>query len=650
MIGNVNQPSTYQIMDVDGTLKAGAVDVEAVLADNVVTAAKIADNVIGAGFSPGSDMTLEGVNDKIGSAALTTTATTLAGAINELDSEKSSQNLVWDSFNRDLAPYNDWDGRLRWLGTGTLSLSSVPGALNPYGNANLLLNGAANKYGGKLIYLDELGIAVDEVLSFAALASMASGTHNLYVRARDESGYVGALYTSAGVVANGTMKQLSVNGFVVPSGATKIHLMITDGGTGNEVAIAALWGNRGATVGRLESPYNESYWRQEIRNARGSTNALTTRLDVSLNADGSLKTTSGRLLDIDFWGRYNLQSWQAQIAKINRADATSQAVVAILGDSWVHGVRLHLWLQAWLWSEYGNAGPGFGHAGDLTNLAGTQPNGITRTTSGTWTLYDEADGTEARAVNLGHALSTDQTTPASIAWTGAAHTIVLHYCKLPNGGDFRYRVDSGSWTTVATANATEIFDSVTISGLDGNSHTLTVEVVTASIAGVKILGCDLQKTGNGVRVHDLGNNGSTAADWVAVDATIWQAGLTAIAPHLVVVLLGVNDRNGGRTPAQYYSDLGTLITRIRAAVPLADILLIAPGDISGTYAYTAADYANQAFNLAVAQNCAMLDLRLNLPSYANGNSRGMYADTLHLSEAGGQMFANLLIRQFLQVK
>ena len=41
IIGGVNQPSTAQIMDVDGTLKAGAVDVTAVLADNIVTLEKL---------------------------------------------------------------------------------------------------------------------------------------------------------------------------------------------------------------------------------------------------------------------------------------------------------------------------------------------------------------------------------------------------------------------------------------------------------------------------------------------------------------------------------------------------------------------------------------------------------------------------------
>lgn len=46
MIGNVNQPSTHLIMDVDGTLKAGAVDVAAVLASNVVETAQIADDAV----------------------------------------------------------------------------------------------------------------------------------------------------------------------------------------------------------------------------------------------------------------------------------------------------------------------------------------------------------------------------------------------------------------------------------------------------------------------------------------------------------------------------------------------------------------------------------------------------------------------------
>lgn len=68
MLGPITQPSTKQIMDVDGTLAAGAVDDSTVLANNVVTDAKLAADA------------------KVGSLAALKTANkaSAVGAINEL--------------------------------------------------------------------------------------------------------------------------------------------------------------------------------------------------------------------------------------------------------------------------------------------------------------------------------------------------------------------------------------------------------------------------------------------------------------------------------------------------------------------------------------------------------------------------------------
>ena len=44
--------------------------------------------------------------------------------------------------------------------------------------------------------------------------------------------------------------------------------------------------------------------------------------------------------------------------------------------------------------------------------------------------------------------------------------------------------------------------------LDGNSHVLTLELTDAGTVGVTLLGCDCRIAGNGVRIHDVGNNGS----------------------------------------------------------------------------------------------------------------------------------------------
>lgn len=674
-------------IDTDGTLKAGAVDVAAVLATGVVETAKIADDAVtlaklqnitrgsiivgGAADAPtlldandsgkilvgdGTDLKSVAVSGDVtlSAAGAVTIANSAITAAKISPAALAQPGIVFDPFNLYIDPSADWgDGRSHWYQSAcVLSIEAAPGTDNPWAGPNLKLGSASvSAQGGKILYPDDLALREGDTLNFVALMSTAASQYYLWARCQDSgNNWIGTFYyTSA--TGDGTLQTLTLTGVTIPASTARLVVGAMRVAGSDDIYIAAMWGHRGALACSAPAPTVDPWLASEIVIARGSHDRLDERLDVSLNADGTLKSSSGRLLDIDHWGRYNLHSWQAQIAKINGADGSSQAILGIIGDSWVHNVRLHLPLSTWLEGAYGDAGAGFGHAGDPINLSSAQPAGITRATTGTWTLYDEYNGADVRGVNLGHAASTDEGTPASIAWTASAHAFVLHYIKMPNGGSFRYRVDSGSWTTITTANATEIFASVTVSGLDGSSHTLTVEVVAASVAGIKILGCDCQKTGNGVRTHDLGNDGSTTSDWVGVDATIWEAGLAALAPHTVAIILGVNDRVSNVPPSTYYNNLATLCARITAALPLADILLIAPADISGgTYTYTAAEYADQMYALAVANNYAFFDLRLNIPSYANGNSRGLYADTKHLAAAGGQLLTNALIKSLLAVK
>jgi hypothetical protein len=71
-------------LDTDGTLKAGAVDVAAVLADNVVSADKIADNVIGATYVAGTDLTLEDLSDR-SPASISATNLDLVDGVTDAD-------------------------------------------------------------------------------------------------------------------------------------------------------------------------------------------------------------------------------------------------------------------------------------------------------------------------------------------------------------------------------------------------------------------------------------------------------------------------------------------------------------------------------------------------------------------------------------
>jgi lysophospholipase L1-like esterase len=177
------------------------------------------------------------------------------------------------------------------------------------------------------------------------------------------------------------------------------------------------------------------------------------------------------------------------------------------------------------------------------------------------------------------------------------------------------------------------------------SHTVSVEVTVAGLAGVVIMGCDLKILGgNGVRVHKLGNGGAAAVQYEAATAAIWQAGLAELAPNLVILLLGTNDHSAEIDPDDFEDQITTIVDRIRAARANTDILLLSPTGNGLSKAYELSDYVLKLRNVAVAESTAMLDAYLLMPSYTVGNSRGLYANTTHLNASGGQYVADALLR------
>lgn len=541
------------------------------------------------------------------------------------DASRYWRNIIWDPWHMTRFPsLITWgNNRSRWYksnGSSSLTLASGISVLGTYGARDLVFSPVgSNEFYGKYIYLDECGAVVGDTLNLGCLVTAAAGEqHRLWCKFRSDSDWIGSTTQSSAAVTGTGAQQTNSLSVTIPTGATVVIVgCLLVPAAPSTLTVHGLWGNIGTSfVGAaVPTPIN----------------------DVPVFASAVNFPPAAAV-----YGRHYLRDWFSRISKIRQADGTSQAVIACIGDSWTHTTRFHTPVRTALQAAYGNAGAGYGHAGSLTHVAGVMANGITRSEVGTWIYTDEYDGANARGVALGHATSVDVATPASLAWTADVHAFVLHYLKIPTGGSFRYRVDSGSWTAVDTANATEVFASVTVSGLDGNSHALTCEMVTAGTAGVTLLGCDCQKTGNGVRIHDIANNGSSVADWVAVDSTIWKAGLTALAPNLVVIMLGINDSLAAVAVSTYGANLSTLIDRVRSACPVCDILVIAPGDHS---AGTMQAYATEARRIAYMKNCACIDLLLHLGTYTEANGRGLYSDTAHLNALGGQQIADVVVRQ-----
>ena len=344
----------------------------------------------------------------------------------------------------------------------------------------------------------------------------------------------------------------------------------------------------------------------------------------------------------------SFHSWFAQLAKIEYGD-TAQAVIAMIGDSWTFRDNITKTLLSRLQTAYGNAGAGF-VGGSLGNQSGSA-DVTTFTKSGGWVETDEAADT--KAIDLAELTATAANETLTLT-ADNTEGFVIHYYQQVGGGSFRYRINGGSWTNVDTAGA-DGHQTVGIDGLVLGSNTIEIESLDTD--PIQIMGIDCQNTQAGVRLHSLGNGGSRVADWVNANEASFQSQLQELNPHLVMIMLGTNDMRNDDTVEEFYDDHKTLIARIQAALPYAQIVLVSPGDNNVTgQVFSMLDYNNQLMNLALRDGYGFISGYHHFgafvanPDYDGSNSRDLYGmyDTLdpsfHLSDRGETRFGLLLYR------
>jgi lysophospholipase L1-like esterase len=349
-----------------------------------------------------------------------------------------------------------------------------------------------------------------------------------------------------------------------------------------------------------------------------------------------------------------LGQWQRRLAAVRDRVPGAQATLALVGDSWVDGdVILGSPLRQALQAKYGDGGAGFVEFGGGGDYAKGPPfaTNITYERSGAWTVHDAFTDPAGRGVDLADVSSTDASTPGAITLTGAFAEAILHYIKQPGGGSFRWRVDSGPWQEVSTATQRPALAIERIAGLSLGHHVVKIEVASAGTSGVWLTGADLRKPGSGVRVDRVGMNGATALDYTEANAALWQAGLAALEPDLVILLLGTNDQARQRLPEQFRADMDALVDRVRAATPQAGILLLAPGDnnlkATGQAPLAIDEYTDELRALAEERGLAFLDSSQVLGSFPEANARGLYYDDVHINETGGRVLAGYLLENLL---
>lgn len=392
-------------------------------------------------------------------------------------------------------------------------------------------------------------------------------------------------------------------------------------------------GNIGATLTKAGALTGDIQAAETIA-ARGERTTLDARLSEHLTDYGLPK----QLL----WGEWYLRETRQRLRSIERGDA-ERLVIASVGDSWTWDTYWSDSVIKKLISQYGNGGSGWtGFAGGSN---GVNTNGnvdvskVTVLQSGTWSY---AAYNTSTSPDIGQISSS--TAGALVAVTGQAGTsgIDLFYIGDATGA-VRYRWDGGAWAALSlTGSGLQI---VALTGAPATAFTLEIEVVTGA---VKLCGINIKSTATGVMLHKLGSNGSRAGHWAAVDAAQWQSGLTALAPNLVTLLLGTNDQAANVTVASYAADLQTQITRIRAAVPFVDILLMAACECKTAPTYAMSLYAESAYQIAAQNKCGFLNLQYAfgdaVTEYNSASTRAwVEADDTHPSAKGKRAIQDAII-------
>ena len=393
-----------------------------------------------------------------------------------------------------------------------------------------------------------------------------------------------------------------------------------------------------ATFGGEET--GESDVSAEVIAARGSRVGLPARLAESLNAYGLPKNHT--------WGEWFLRETRQRLRKRVLGES-AQLTIAAIGDSWTHSRARYSGAMAESFkTDYGNAGPGWtgfawGFGGLSSAWAGGNGNAssaVTVALTANWSVNYYT----TPSPDLGSVITSTVGSKVTVTCSEAGVTSAKLFYMVGTAGEFRYRFNGGAWATVTvgTSAAQEV---LSLAGVPAIAWTLEVEHVSGTVT---LCGADLGNANDGVRLHKLGATGSNAGNWTAVDEAQWAAGLKALSPNLVMILLATNDQPFGSL--LFRLRVQVMIDRVKAALPLADVLLIAPCENGRANTYPMSDFAAAMYELAAQNNCAFLDLQYvfgnQFSEYASTSPRNWFnADLIHPEPStGGRVILDALVR------
>lgn len=217
--------------------------------------------------------------------------------------------------------------------------------------------------------------------------------------------------------------------------------------------------------------------------------------------------------------------------------------------------------------------------------------------------------------------------------------VTFHFVRQSGGGSCVVNNDATVVTTLVTGTGTpNTYGSVTAARTGDANDVLGIEGPT--VGSVLMLGAETEDTAKPhvISVHNWAQSGTTTDQWV--NGTLSQAAITYLAPHLTIIMLGINDSIAAATQASYQARMQTLITLAQAS---GDVIVLTnprtdPAFAAGIGALQAS-YQSGILTYCRANNIPVVDWYERIGPYAANVWR---LDQVHQSDAANQDIAEAI--------
>jgi len=358
----------------------------------------------------------------------------------------------------------------------------------------------------------------------------------------------------------------------------------------------------------------------------------------------------------------DLSRFFAALDRVEKGDAGALARISHFGDSPLTGDMISGEARKMLQKRFGDGGPGFVLAGRPWGWYGHR--GVALDAKG-WTalspLLTPGNGGHY-GLGLVSFSSPSSGALSEVRWEKGRFTRAeVSFTVAPGNGTLLVSVDGGAEEAIRTAGAERRTARFVAAAPDGATR---VVLRPKGDGDVTVYGVALETSGPGLVYDALGANGASVHALALADEKGWIESLALRGSDLVILNYGTNESGTeGIAGPRYVRELTGIVGRVRAALPGASVLIMAPmdraargpdGEIATLPAIPKIVEAQR--KAALESHCAFFDTYRamggdgTMARWYRSEPRLVTADFTHTTFAGSDRVARLLVDALLAAR